>query len=115
MRKQMRISKKQEEELRALAAMPDDKIDLSDAPELKDWSHAVVGRFYRPLKQSLTIRIDADVLARLRAGGSGYQTRINAILRAAMMRPKRNRAPRSKRRYQKAISKGNSRTRTSIR
>jgi uncharacterized protein (DUF4415 family) len=91
MRKRTRISKKQLRELRALAAMRDDRIDLSDAPEVRDWRGAVVGRFYRPIKKSLTIRLDADVLAWFRSGGDGYQTRINALLRAAMAEKSRKR------------------------
>lgn len=79
-----KISKKQKKELTALAAMRDDKIDLTDVPEVRDWSRAIVGKFYRPIKKSLAIRLDADVLAWLKAEGSGYQTRINKILRAAM-------------------------------
>ena len=43
---------------------------------------AVVGKFYRPIKKSLTIRIDADVLDWLKRQGKGYQTRINAVLRS---------------------------------
>ena len=76
----------QERELRALKRMKDSEIDLSDAPELHDWSTAVVGKFYRPIKQSVTIRVDADVLAWLKNEGDGYQTRINGILRDAMGR-----------------------------
>ena len=64
--------------------MRDRDIDLTDIPEIRDWSKAVVGRFYRPIKESLTIRLDADVLAWLRSNGKGYQTRINTILREAM-------------------------------
>lgn len=71
-------------EIRALARMKDEDIDLTDTPEIKDWSKAVVGRFYRPIKKSLTIRLDADVLAWLKSEGKGYQTRINTILREAM-------------------------------
>ena len=71
-------------EIRALARMKDEDIDLTDTPEIKDWSKAVVGRFYRPIKKSLTIRLDADVLAWLKSEGKGYQTRINRILREAM-------------------------------
>ena len=71
-------------EIRALARMKDEDIDLTDTPEIKDWSKAVVGRFYRPIKKSLTIRLDADVLAWLKSEGKGYQTRINSILREAM-------------------------------
>ncbi len=51
-------SKKQKKELAALAAMRDDQIDLSDAAEVRDWSRAVVGKFYGPIKKSLTIRLE---------------------------------------------------------
>jgi uncharacterized protein (DUF4415 family) len=70
-------------EIEDLRRMKDDEIDLTDIPETADWSKAVVGKFYRPRKKSLTIRIDADVLAWLKAQGKGYQTRINALLREA--------------------------------
>jgi len=76
--------RKQRKELTALAALPDANIDLSDIPEIHGWRRAVVGRFYRPKKESLTIRLDADVLAWLRSEGPGYQTRVNVLLRAAM-------------------------------
>jgi uncharacterized protein (DUF4415 family) len=65
--------------------MKDSDIDLTETPEIKDWSKAVVGKFYRPIKKSLTIRLDADVLAWVKAEGKGYQTRINGILRKAMV------------------------------
>ncbi len=67
--------------------MPDDKIDYSDIPPLTDgfWKHAVRNPFYRPVKLQLTVRLDADVVAWLREQGKGYQTRINALLRAAMV------------------------------
>ncbi|HEX9223293.1 MAG TPA: BrnA antitoxin family protein [Candidatus Acidoferrales bacterium] len=86
-----KISKKQAKELAALAALPDDKIDLRDIPEVLDWSRGVVGKFYRPIKKPLTIRLDADVLAWLKNQGRGYQTRINKLLRAAMEGRKRRR------------------------
>ncbi len=79
-----KVAKNRAREIRALQRMKDAEIDLSDIPEIKDWSAAVVGRFYRPIKKSLTIRVDADVLAWLRSEGRGYQTRINTILREAM-------------------------------
>jgi uncharacterized protein (DUF4415 family) len=44
----------------------------------------MIGKFYRPKKASVTIRIDADVLAWLKASGGGYQTRINEYLRRLM-------------------------------
>ena len=68
----------------ALVHKKNQDIDLSDIPEVTDWSKAVVGKFYRPIKKSLTIRIDADVLAWLKRQGKGYQTKINGILREAM-------------------------------
>lgn len=86
-----RASRKQEKELKALSTLPDDKIDLSDIPEVRDWRRAVVGKFYRPIKKSLTVRLDADVLAWLKARGRGYQTRINQLLRAAMEDQSRHR------------------------
>jgi len=44
----------------------------------------VIGRFYRPKKTTVTIRLDVDVVAWLKATGDGYQTRINAYLRHLM-------------------------------
>jgi uncharacterized protein (DUF4415 family) len=71
-------------EIRALKRMKDREIDTTDIPATLDWSKAVVGKFYRPIKQPLTIRLDADVVAWLKGQGRGYQTRINALLRRAM-------------------------------
>jgi uncharacterized protein (DUF4415 family) len=84
-----RLSVEKRKELQELAAKPDTEIDLTDIPEIQEIpSDAVMGRFYRPKKSMVTIRLDADVLAWLRATGEGYQTRINAYLRE-MMRQKR--------------------------
>ncbi len=79
-----KVSRRVAKELVALARMPDDKIDLTDAPEVREWRGAVVGKFYRPIKRPVTIRVDADVLAWLKRQGRGYQTRINKLLREAM-------------------------------
>jgi len=71
-------------ELTALAALPDDRIDTGDVPEVRDWSAAKRGLLYRPLKRQLTLRLDADVVAwfkRRAKGGRGYQTDINRALR----------------------------------
>jgi uncharacterized protein (DUF4415 family) len=65
--------------------MPDAKIDYSDAPESQTpLSEIHIGRFYRPIKQLVSIRVDADVLAWYRARGKGYQTYMNQALRRAM-------------------------------
>jgi uncharacterized protein (DUF4415 family) len=71
-------------ELAGLVAQRDKDIDTSDMPEVKDWSKAVVGKFYRPIKEPVTLRLDADVLAWLKSEGPGYQTRVNALLREVM-------------------------------
>lgn len=82
----MKVTKHQAKEIQALQRLRDGEIDLTDIPQLRGWDRAVVGKFYRPIKKSLTIRLDADVLAWLRGQGKGYQTRINALLREAMRR-----------------------------
>jgi uncharacterized protein (DUF4415 family) len=75
-------------ELQAQAAMPDSAIDFSDTPELDEtfWKNAVRNPFYKPTKTHASVRIDSDVLAWLKTQGKGYQTRMNAILREAMLR-----------------------------
>jgi uncharacterized protein (DUF4415 family) len=73
-------------ELATLAAEPEDKIKLDDIPEIRDWSGAIRGRFFRPVKQSISLRVDRDVLAWFKSLGSGYQSRMNAALREHMDR-----------------------------
>jgi uncharacterized protein (DUF4415 family) len=77
----------QKAELKALKAKPESEVDYSDIPPLGDafWKKAVRNPFYRPTKTSTTVRIDSDVLLWLRTQGKGYQSRINAILRRAML------------------------------
>jgi uncharacterized protein (DUF4415 family) len=81
------LTEAQRAELATLAQRPDGDIDYSDIPPLTEdfWKNATVGRFYKPIKTSTTVRIDSDVLAWLKAQGKGYQSRINAILRREMM------------------------------
>lgn len=86
-----KISKTLAKQLAYIDALPDDQIDFSDIPEVLDWSDGVVGKYYRPIKKPLTIRVDADVLAWLKKPGPGYQTRINRLLREAMNRKVRRR------------------------
>jgi len=82
------LTAQQKAELERLAGMPDEQIDTSDIPPLPDafWRNAVRNPFYRPVKRQVTVRLDADVLAWLRAAGPGYQTKLNAVLRQAMIR-----------------------------
>jgi len=86
-----KLSKKQAREIKNLATTNDEDIDLSDQPEVRDWTESMVGKFYRPIKKPLTIRVDADVLAWLKGQGKGYQTRINHLLRNAMQNQNRRR------------------------
>jgi len=81
-------------ELVALANRSENDIDYSDIPATtrKDWADAVRGKFYRPVKRQLTVRVDADVLAWLKSHGKGYQSRLNAILRSAMLSKNRHRS-----------------------
>jgi uncharacterized protein (DUF4415 family) len=73
--------------LAQLAKRPDSEIDFSDIPPAKEsfWKNAALNPFYRPVKEQLTVRLDADVVAWLRRPGRGYQTRLNRVLREAML------------------------------
>jgi uncharacterized protein (DUF4415 family) len=82
-----RMTPARKRKLAKLAARPDSEIDFSDIPPLKEsfWKNAVRNPFYRPVKQQLTVRLDADVVAWLRRQGKGYQTRLNRMLRKSML------------------------------
>ena len=82
------LTEEQRARLVRVAEMSDAEIDTGDIPELTEAQLAEMerGRFWRPVKEQVTTRIDADVLAWLKASGKGYQSRINAILREAMLR-----------------------------
>ncbi len=80
-------------QLEAAGALPEEDINTDDIPEVRDWSGALRARFYRPVKKRLTLRIDADVIAyfQQQAPGGGYQTAMNRVLRASMLRGLRRR------------------------
>ncbi len=52
-------------------------------PEM--WARGVIGKYYRPLKTAVSVRVDNDVLDWLKSKGEGHLTRINEILRERMM------------------------------
>jgi uncharacterized protein (DUF4415 family) len=58
-----------------------------DAPVLPPdmWDNAIIGKYYRPKKTPVTVRMDNDVLAWLKSKGEGHLTRINEILRKQML------------------------------
>jgi hypothetical protein len=70
-----------------LAVLGDDALAVGELPPPGDafWQHAGESAVYRPRKVSTTVRIDADVLLWLRGDGKGYQSRLNGILREAML------------------------------
>jgi uncharacterized protein (DUF4415 family) len=88
-------TKEQREELEKLRRMKDEDIDLTEMPELGDsfFKNATQPNLYRPLKTSTTVRIDSEIIAWLKSYGKGYQTKINAILRAEMIRDRLNKEP----------------------
>jgi len=85
------LSDAQKAQIQALAEMPDSAIDYSDIAPLDDafWQQSVRNPYYKPVKVATTVRVDYDVLMWLKKQGKGYQTRMNAILREAMLRATR--------------------------
>ena len=89
-----RLENNRRTELSALEELPDDRIDTADVPELLDWSDARRGVFYKPVKQQITLRLDADIVTWFKmhaAGGRGYQTDINRALREHVYRSEKRR------------------------
>jgi len=84
-----KLTTEEQAALDVVAAIPDSEIDTSDMPEVTDWSGAVRGGLYRPVKRLTSLRLDADLLEWFKRGGEGYQTRINAALREYVERHQR--------------------------
>jgi len=83
--KRLRISK----ETRLAYGKRERKLDSDpDAPQLPPdyWSNATIGKYYRPLKTQISLRIDNEVLDWLKSKGEGHLSRINEILRERMTR-----------------------------
>jgi uncharacterized protein (DUF4415 family) len=79
------FSREEQEQLAELALLPDAAIDTDDIPEApaENWIDPRRGGLYRPIKQPVTLRLDADVVAWFKehAPGGGYQSAINRVLR----------------------------------
>lgn len=88
-------------EIAVLKEMPDADVDFGDIPRQNPddakWKKAVVGKFYRPLKAPVSLRLDADVLDWLKSKGAGYQSRINVMLRERMNAERNTGQPRRER------------------
>ena len=76
------------DEVRKLYEERDKSLDAGEIPQLSpdEWAKAQVGVLYRPMKTAISLRIDNDILAWLKAQGDGHLSRINTILRSAMTR-----------------------------
>ncbi|MFZ0884291.1 MAG: BrnA antitoxin family protein [Candidatus Acidiferrales bacterium] len=85
-----KLTKEQKRDIAAIAAKRDADIDFSDIAPVPDWNAAEMGKFYRPAKKPVTMRLDLDVIEWLKAGGRGYQTKANWLLRSAMLHYSRN-------------------------
>jgi uncharacterized protein (DUF4415 family) len=81
-KKQPELSDEQKMRLDALASMPDEQIDYSDAPSLPDAVWIKAAKELPHTKKQITLRIDAEVLEFFKHTGARYQSRINAVLRA---------------------------------
>jgi uncharacterized protein (DUF4415 family) len=57
-----KLTKRQRRDVRAIAARKDEDIDFSDVPPVLDWSKAEIGKFYRPAKKPVTLRLDSDII-----------------------------------------------------
>jgi uncharacterized protein (DUF4415 family) len=80
--KRQHMSKELAAELLGLSRIRDGDIDMDGLPEQLDWKDAAMGKYYRPIKEPISLRVDADVLDWFKACGKGYQSRINKVLRA---------------------------------
>ena len=76
------LTAQQRAELEAVAAMPDEDIDYSDAPYRPDAVWMRAAKYLPNRKKQITLRIDADVLDFFKHTGKRYQSRMNAVLRA---------------------------------
>jgi uncharacterized protein (DUF4415 family) len=80
--KQTSTTKESRTDWQRLAALPEDRIDTSEIPELDEEFFRAAKLRLPKGKQLVSLRIDADTLDWFKQQGRGYQTRINAILRA---------------------------------
>ena len=86
--KKSATSRKSQTDWARVDALKDEQIDFSDTPEIpaEMFARAVVRRDLKPVprKAQITLRVDSDVLEWFKKRGPGYQTKVNALLRAYM-------------------------------
>ncbi len=86
--KSMRASSVERSKVTKRPIALNEDINTTDIPELPPgaWKNAVRGKYYRPVKKAVSVRVDIDILAWLKSQGEvGYLTRINSVLRKAML------------------------------
>ncbi len=76
------LTEQERAQLEAVAAMPDEQIDYSDAPYLPDAVWMKAAEQLPRTKKQITLRIDAEVLEFFKHTGKRYQSRMNAVLRS---------------------------------
>ena len=76
-----------ERQIAAISNIKDEEINTSDIPLLTNdfFKNAIVNPYYKPVKKQLTVRLDAVLIEWLKGQGKGYQTRLNDILKKAMI------------------------------
>lgn len=77
-----KLSPEQFARMERLAALPDDAIDTSDIPEVRDWTGAKRGLFYTGPNDKVAVAVDADVVAWFRShspAAEEYEKRINRV------------------------------------
>jgi len=84
--KKKNISRKSQTDWERIDNLKDDEIDFSDNPEITPemFAKSIVRKGLGPVarKSQVTLRIDDDVLTWFKKQGTGYQTRINLLLKA---------------------------------
>jgi uncharacterized protein (DUF4415 family) len=89
------MTEEQKKRISTLKDRPEDQIDTSEIPEWteKDFNKAVLfTKLYKPRKEQITARLDADILIWLKSHGRGYQTLMNNLLRKEMLEEKKKQA-----------------------
>ena len=82
LKKEPQLNTEQKARLDAVALIPDEQIDYSDAPKRVDAQWMKAAEQLPKSKKQITLRIDADVLAFFKGTGTRYQSRMNAVLRS---------------------------------
>ena len=87
-----KLTEEQRAALRALNDLPEDQVDTSDAPEILDWSGAITGAFYRPVKQEVILKLDEYMIDWFEDNASEGQDYKEHIIQALWDHIRKNRS-----------------------